>query len=166
MQIGRPKKGAWFKCQTCGKEFYRPPCYIRQGATKHCSMACYTRLGFNNPFWGRKHSRKSIKKMKQHPNRPKFKPGKDNPNFIRFNKNYIPVGKDSAGKYRKGKISHCERCGWNEEPALLIAHHKDNNRFNNTQDNLIVLCPTCHSLSHYRTNRQIKHIPFRTTTKM
>lgn len=50
----------------------------------------------------------------------------------------------------------CERCGWNEvNPyigrSLLEIHHLDGDRSNNTLENLVVLCPNCHSLTeNYR----------------
>lgn len=44
----------------------------------------------------------------------------------------------------------CHRCGWSEEIAVLEAHHVDRNRKNNREDNLILLCPNCHSIDHYR----------------
>ena len=43
----------------------------------------------------------------------------------------------------------CEICGityWNGKHLPLELHHKDNNHFNNNLDNLIILCPNCHSI--------------------
>lgn len=46
----------------------------------------------------------------------------------------------------------CELCGWGEINKYtgtipLEIHHKDGNYKNNTEDNLQVLCPNCHSLT-------------------
>ena len=46
----------------------------------------------------------------------------------------------------------CEKCGWGERNPItgnimLEIHHKDGNRLNNTENNLEVLCPNCHSLT-------------------
>ena len=46
----------------------------------------------------------------------------------------------------------CELCGWNQiNPITLKSpleiHHKDGNYLNNTEENLQVLCPNCHSLT-------------------
>lgn len=46
----------------------------------------------------------------------------------------------------------CERCGWGEinpvtNKVPLEIHHKDGNYKNNSEDNLEVLCPNCHSLT-------------------
>lgn len=46
----------------------------------------------------------------------------------------------------------CAVCGWNEDERILEVHHIDGNRSNNTKENLIILCPICHtkiSLSYY-----------------
>lgn len=46
----------------------------------------------------------------------------------------------------------CERCGWCETnehhptPPLQL-HHIDGNCLNNKEENLIILCPNCHSLT-------------------
>lgn len=46
----------------------------------------------------------------------------------------------------------CERCGWNERNPYtgnipLEIEHIDGNYLNNSPDNLVVLCPNCHSLT-------------------
>lgn len=46
------------------------------------------------------------------------------------------------------KEYRCEGCGnteWRGKPIPLELHHIDGNRYNNNIDNLMVLCPTCHS---------------------
>jgi len=44
---------------------------------------------------------------------------------------------------------YCERNG--EDFALYKPeiHHRDRNRENNKMDNLVLLCPNCHSLMHW-----------------
>lgn len=42
----------------------------------------------------------------------------------------------------------CERCGiseWLNEKITLQVHHIDGNNSHNTRDNLMLLCPNCHS---------------------
>lgn len=51
-------------------------------------------------------------------------------------------------KYNK----KCAKCGWGERNEFtqtipLEIHHKDGNYLNNKEDNLILLCPNCHSLT-------------------
>ncbi len=36
----------------------------------------------------------------------------------------------------------------NEHTCILVVHHKDKNRENNTIENLEVLCPNCHAIRH------------------
>lgn len=46
------------------------------------------------------------------------------------------------------KTNKCERCGiseWNGKPLNCELHHIDGNNANNNLDNLIILCPNCHS---------------------
>lgn len=50
----------------------------------------------------------------------------------------------------RGRI--CEECGWSRiNPSTgtcpVQIHHKDGNRSNNASENLIVLCPNCHSIT-------------------
>lgn len=45
----------------------------------------------------------------------------------------------------------CEQCSWQAERKDSVVptqiHHIDGDRTNNTRENLIVLCPNCHSLT-------------------
>jgi transposase len=46
------------------------------------------------------------------------------------------------------KENKCECCGiseWNGKSINMELHHKDGNRFNHKLENLIMLCPNCHS---------------------
>lgn len=54
--------------------------------------------------------------------------------------------KSGIGIYRKFiKKKKCEKCGNNEK---LMIHHKNHNRFDNSLNNLQVLCFRCHTLEH------------------
>jgi predicted restriction endonuclease len=48
--------------------------------------------------------------------------------------------------------SQCAKCGWHEINQIigrspLEVHHIDGNRLNHSENNLILLCPNCHSLT-------------------
>ena len=46
------------------------------------------------------------------------------------------------------KQHKCECCGiteWNGQPTPIELDHIDGNRYNNTLDNLRILCPNCHA---------------------
>ena len=50
------------------------------------------------------------------------------------------------------KRDACDRCGWCEKPegakySTCELHHKDGNNHNHLLDNLVMLCPNCHSLT-------------------
>ena len=67
----------------------------------------------------------------------------------------IPSGgiNDTLRKYLLDKYNNqCAICGWNKvnpytKTVPLEIHHIDRNSDNNTEENLIVLCPCCHSLT-------------------
>jgi DNA-binding CsgD family transcriptional regulator len=46
------------------------------------------------------------------------------------------------------KDGHCERCGisdWLGAPIAVALHHVNGDRYDNRIDNLVLLCPNCHS---------------------
>lgn len=45
----------------------------------------------------------------------------------------------------------CERCDFAIRQVLVI-HHQDRNHFNNSVENLELLCPNCHAKEHYLKN--------------
>jgi len=152
----RIRKGVFLKCETCGREFYVYPAYLRKSAkrganVRFCSMKCYDKTGDKNPFWGKKHNKESIVKVVGHPNRPRFKLGSDNPNFIRFGEEFGFEG--TTDGWWKAKLlrdlGKCEDCDFNDIRILTI-HHLDRNRKNNTRKNLMLLCWNCHALRHYK----------------
>lgn len=55
-------------------------------------------------------------------------------------------------------IPYCEECGiknWNNKPIVLQLHHKDGVTTNNKKENIILLCPNCHSQTeNYRNNKR------------
>ena len=52
----------------------------------------------------------------------------------------------------------CEKCGWGLVPEVLEIHHKLPRQFGGTDspDNLIVLCPNCHAITHLVLRKQGK----------
>lgn len=57
------------------------------------------------------------------------------------------------------KEKKCEKCNlskWFNNEIPLELHHKDGNKFNNTFDNLEILCPNCHALTdNYRGKNRV-----------
>ena len=69
---------------------------------------------------------------------------------------YIETGKAITSYKLKEKLirdglkeDKCELCGlsiWQNQKLPLELHHKDGDHYNNNLDNLIILCPNCHSI--------------------
>lgn len=52
----------------------------------------------------------------------------------------------------------CMSCGisqWNSRPLQIQLHHKDGNKNNNKLENLMMLCPNCHSQTDTYTSRNL-----------
>ena len=69
----------------------------------------------------------------------------------------------SYTKYRKRAFKYlphkCHNCGFDKDARLLEVHHIDENRENNSLNNLMILCPTCHqglTLGYYVLNEDKK----------
>lgn len=55
------------------------------------------------------------------------------------------------------KSAYCELCGitkWNDKDIVFQLHHKDGNHKNNTIENLVLLCPNCHSQTENYANKK------------
>ena len=76
-----------------------------------------------------------------------------------FNEN-IPIKTASVKKEYINRIlgiAHCEQCEitcWNEKELVFQLHHKDGNHKNNKLENLILLCPNCHSQTDNYANKK------------
>lgn len=55
------------------------------------------------------------------------------------------------GRKKAEELGHCERCNIKLEldnPWKWVTHHRDHNRKNNSEDNLEILCKSCHQVEH------------------
>ena len=59
------------------------------------------------------------------------------------------------------EIGKCEVCGL-PDTRVLVAHHVDFNGRNNSRENLILLCPTCHTKEHLSKEGKINFRRLRT----
>ncbi len=58
------------------------------------------------------------------------------------------------------KLAKCEKCGiieWNGQPAPLELEHKNGKHYDNSLDNLQILCPNCHAQTEHYRGRAKKH---------
>ena len=68
---------------------------------------------------------------------------------------YNEINNSKYKYYNKARAYYgntCMDCGWNKYSEVLQVHHLDENRKNNSIENLIVLCPTCHNSRHFLNN--------------
>jgi hypothetical protein len=138
-------------CQVCQKEFHHIS--SRCNKAKYCSRLCYHR---SQKWRGSKEFKciKCNKKFMSSPSRGcKFCTIKCRGEYQRKTETYASFVNVRKAMKRRGLIEKCEKCGYNEVKDILGIHHKDENRKNNKIENLMIVCPTCHSLIHR------KHIP-------
>lgn len=96
-------------CKTCGCEFKVFPSRLKLGMVKYCSMKCYQKEGDKNPFYAKQHTEESIEKMASHPNRPRFKVGESNPNYLKpEGVSYVSIHRKVNRLYAKTVL--CEHC--------------------------------------------------------
>lgn len=82
------------------------------------------------------------------------------PNIYKTASEYLGTNKQIKSSELKYKLLRdglkdyrCEKCGldtWLNEEIPLELHHKDKNHYNNSLDNLLILCPNCHALEENR----------------
>lgn len=94
-------------------------------------------------------------------NKGRSLPKKHSTEDLLNNKTYMHT---SALKHRlikegilKNKCSVCDtKDEWNNKKLVLHLDHIDGDRFNNSLDNLRILCPNCHSQTHTYCSRNRK----------
>jgi HNH endonuclease len=131
------------KCNFCNI-FFSAPTFQKR---KFCSNKCYSSSKIRQPpKFNCLHCGKEFFDNKRNKNRRYC-------SRACIQKRDIQTWKPSYSCIRKrfeirGKITACEKCGYSEHPEILGIHHLDENRKNNSLDNLIVVCANCHSLFH------------------
>ncbi len=170
------KNGKMIKCPTCGKETYRPWCYI--DIRKYCSRYCYDKspIRVRKPHSEETKRKQSIARKKYCENHTSWNKGlswsqemKDKIRKAvpdrRGELSYGWKGGKSFEKYGKEfKLSlrnairqrdnyKCQLCGVSQMECIekLSIHHIDYNKKNNSIQNLISLCRNCHGKAN--TNR-------------
>jgi hypothetical protein len=119
------------KCQNCGKEYKRKPCFAAK--SKACSKQCLgviQRTEHKGKLWA--------------PHSPiLWKSGPDNPMWRGGDENYDTKFVGQA----------CERCS---STRRLLVHHIDENKRNHDHANLETLCRKCHQNHHAEPRRDPK----------
>jgi hypothetical protein len=140
------------KCKYCGITFEYESRFGDHGR-KYCSEKClnkrpdfkrqtFTCLQCGNEFTPtyRTYKRKYCSQKCNAASRKK-------PNNI-----YKDNGALNKKMHKAGLIKKCDDCGFKKYPEILGVHHRDGNHKSSSKDNILVLCPNCHSIRH------LKHI--------
>lgn len=123
----KQKKGDFFKCFVCNKGIYRSPLQIKRSKSKKFFCSKSCQTEWRNKFFIEE----------KHVN---WKGG------IRSYRNILK---------RTDKKQICFNCNISNK-KLLIVHHIDHNRDNNSKDNLMWLCHNCHHLVHNDLNFELE----------
>lgn len=146
-------------CKVCSRGFYVKPNRINRGWGKYCSKQCnYEDQKTGRSFACHTCGQLSYKSLKD---QVKSKSGKYfcSKSCQTIWRNSVYTGKSHSNwrggqsAYRnillRAKIDHvCSRCK-NRDTRILIVHHIDRNRKNNSVSNLMWLCHNCHYLVHH-----------------
>jgi len=179
IKMKKPKKGKILKCPVCNKEFYAQPNKVRRGRS-YCSRICLGQANGNRLRGSRApHAGKAPEIRKCRICGKKFNfyasqrnyglccsrncankwhslkmKGANNPNWRDGISNY-PY--DQYFDRRKEQIRardnwKCQLCGAPQEEfqRALPVHHIDYDKKNSSPDNLITLCPYCHTKTNYK----------------
>ncbi len=119
-QFKSQRNGVNVKCAACGELIYRTPRHFKHSKSKlfFCNKSCLA-------VWKNKNSLI----------------GEDHVNWKNGEHAYRNIMK------RGGAPQVCKSCGM-RDPRLLLVHHIDGERTNNTLKNLMWLCHNCHFLKH------------------
>jgi len=125
-------------CEYCGKEFEVTQSKARLQSTRFCSKDCYSQWQSEN--WN----------------------GENHPSSWKGGISFEPYGvefNDSLKQEVKIRDDYtCQLCWQVEAEVTFHIHHIDYDKTNNAPDNLITLCPSCHSSTGGRRAYWTKHL--------
>ena len=143
--LGKRKRALFEKpCDICSKPIKTTPYRVKEGRGKYCSKACYIvamkRGEYAKPF--SEESRIKLSKKRIGKLNPAFKHGKS-PGAKRYKGTFPRRIKE---KVRQRDNYTCQKCFVKESelPKKLSIHHLDENPLNDSLDNLLSVCNSCH----------------------
>lgn len=160
-------------CKICGKQLYVKPYHQKKGWGKYCSQECQYAGQRTGKFVFCKQCGKIVWRMQKellHSLSGNFFCGKSCQTIWRnktFSGQWHASWKNGIHAYRKILARElqipklCEVCEI-VDPRILIVHHIDKNRNNNSVDNLSWLCHNCHFLVHHHKDEMKKFMTSRT----
>ena len=135
-------------CKICGKEFEHIS--SRCNKAKYCSRLCYHRSQKGKGSKEYECANCHKKFMGSPSKRYKFCTPKCRGKYKRNPETYINFSDVRKAWKCRGWIKKCQICGYDKEINLLGLHHKDRNRKNQQKENIMILCPMCHSSIHHK----------------
>jgi len=147
-------------CKICKNSFYAKQNWIVRGWGKYCSKPCQYQAQLNgkivNCTWCDKEVYRALKDLKKSKSKNYFC---NKSCFASWkNETQFSIGqshfnwKHGGGSYRnimlrEGMSQICGECSIKDK-RVLVVHHLDKNRKNNSLENLRWLCRNCHYLAH------------------
>lgn len=165
-------------CNHCNKEYNAEPRYLKRNQGYYCSRKCAANGNISTRCKKRdnnivvcaycdKRFPKRLSAIKKSKSGLHFccRQHKDLAQRLGGLKEIQPshYGTSKVPEYRQKAFENfehkCFDCGWNKHSTILEVHHKDEDRSNNSLENLVILCPTCHQVRHLNNNtgRYTKH---------
>lgn len=146
------------ECGVCDKIFYAKSSHLKKGWGKYCSKKCQNKSQMTGVFVLCNVCSKEIWKMQKELRHSKSQNYFCSKSCQTRWRNTVYVGEkhhswiNGINTYRKLMKRHkispiCSHCQI-ADTRVLIVHHIDHNRINNTITNLMWLCRNCHYLIH------------------
>lgn len=160
----------WFNCQVCGYQAYVKPSHQKSGYGKYCSRKCRAESQKNGDKFKCSICHKELYRSIKGQRRSRSGTFFCSKSCQAVWRNLTYVGQNHANwkggitTYRRtlqrsDTKSICAKCK-SDDTRVLVAHHKDRNRKNNSLSNLIWLCHNCHYLvHHYKSESQNFVVP-------
>lgn len=142
------------KCEFCGNEYQSRYHYKTFGSGRFCSRkcACSFASSFSDSS-GRLFTdddRKLAKEVQKAHRRYRL----DHCNFDELSHG---EKRQKVFEEQEGKCAICGISDWQGKKLVLEFHHKDGNKRNESRDNVVFICPNCHSQTSNDTHKGSKH---------
>ncbi len=146
-------------CKICGKSFYTKPNWLERGKGKYCSIDCAGKARRRGKMFScfscKRQVYKSLREIKRSIGGKFFCSKACSLSYLNQNQFGENHGNWKHGTFayktviRKHKLlPFCRLCN-KKDGRILVVHHIDKDRKNNSIENLTWLCFNCHFLVHH-----------------